>query len=86
MSRISRLQPHLRQPDPAPFTVLIMRLSGWVRYEPAADQNRRICKASLLSTIPRPSHMLYSLDLPVGAGQPALNAYLRSDRRGIDAK
>ena len=86
MSRISRSQPHLRQPDPAPFTVLIMCLSGWVRYEPGVGQNRRISKALLPSTIPRPSHMICSLDLPVGAGQLAFNACSRSDRRGIDTK
>jgi hypothetical protein len=73
MSRISRLQSHLRQPDAAPFTVLCPLVRSEVRYEPAVGPNRRIFKALLPSTIPRPSHMLCSLDLPVGAGQLALN-------------
>ena len=73
MIRISRSQPRLRQSDPALFIVLIMRLSWWVHYEPRVGQNRRISKALLPSTIPRPSHMLCPLDSPVGAGHLALN-------------
>ena len=73
MIRISRSQPHLRQSDPALFTVFVCACQVEVRYEPAAGQNHRIFKALLPSTIPRPSHMLCPLDLPVGAGQLALN-------------
>ena len=72
MIRISRSQPHLRQSDLAVFTVFVW--AGWssLHFEPSAGQNRRIFKASLPSTIPRPSHMLCSFDLLVGAGKLAL--------------